>query len=97
MMRGALDVVKREERIGKLARGYDFLLRVSTDLTRYPILPFDKVAEEIYQAMPALVKRIGARDCQIAAIAIALGFTVVSRNTRDFQRIPQLKFEDWTI
>lgn len=54
MMRGALDVVKREERIGKLVRGYDFLLRISQDLTQYPILPFDAQAERIYQAMPRL-------------------------------------------
>jgi tRNA(fMet)-specific endonuclease VapC len=46
--------------------------------------------------MPAPIKRIGARDCQIAAIAISLGFTVITRNTRDFQRIPDVKFEDWT-
>ena len=95
-MSGALDVVKQGERTGKIARGYDFLFNLVNNFNRFQILPFDEDAEKIYQAMSAKTKRLGPKDCQIAALAIARDFTVITRNTRDFQRIPEVKFTDWT-
>ncbi|MGB8536386.1 MAG: type II toxin-antitoxin system VapC family toxin [Acidobacteriaceae bacterium] len=39
---------------------------------------------------------IGANDLFIAAHARALGFTIVTNNTREFSRIPNLKIENWS-
>ena len=36
-------------------------------------------------------------DLRIGAIAIANGMTVLTCNTVDFERIPGLSFEDWTV
>lgn len=38
---------------------------------------------------------IGAMDTLIAAHALALGHTLVTNNTREFQRVPDLKLENW--
>jgi tRNA(fMet)-specific endonuclease VapC len=38
---------------------------------------------------------IGPYDLQIAAIAIANGLTLITHNTREFGRIPELELEDW--
>lgn len=38
---------------------------------------------------------IGPYDMMIAAHAIALGSTLVTDNTREFQRIPKLRIENW--
>lgn len=38
---------------------------------------------------------IGPHDLQIAGIALAHDLTVVTRNTRGFSRVPNLKIEDW--
>jgi tRNA(fMet)-specific endonuclease VapC len=35
-------------------------------------------------------------DLKIAAIALAHTATLVTRNTRDFEKIAGLKIEDWT-
>lgn len=39
---------------------------------------------------------IGPHDLQIASIAVVRGWVLVTNNTREFQRIPGLKIEDWT-
>jgi tRNA(fMet)-specific endonuclease VapC len=39
---------------------------------------------------------IGANDLFIAAHACALGSTIVTNNTREFSRIPNLKIENWS-
>ena len=38
---------------------------------------------------------IGPLDTLIAATALAHGATLVTHNTREFQRVPGLKLEDW--
>ena len=38
---------------------------------------------------------IGKMDLRIAAIALEEDATVITRNLRDFQRVPGLKCENW--
>ena len=40
-------------------------------------------------------KPIGPLDMLIAAHALALDATLITHNTREFQRVPDLKVEDW--
>ena len=62
-------------------------------------LPFDDPAAEIYgQLRTALEKQgklIGPYDLLIAATALAHGVTLVTHNTEEFKRVPDLTLEDW--
>jgi tRNA(fMet)-specific endonuclease VapC len=40
---------------------------------------------------------IGPLDLFIAATALSCGVPLVTNNTREFQRAPDLELEDWTI
>ena len=67
---------------------------------RITVLDFDEVAAERYQQVlrenPLLAKKRLQKDMRIAAIALSLGATVVTRNQRDFSQVPGLLIEDWT-
>ena len=66
---------------------------------RYAVLDFDRAASVQAGAMRALLHTrgtpIGPYDVQIAGIALANNLTVVTRNMREFSRVPQLKVENW--
>jgi tRNA(fMet)-specific endonuclease VapC len=40
---------------------------------------------------------IGANDLFIAAHARSLGLTLVTNNTDEFKRVPNLMLENWTL
>ncbi|MDR1590245.1 MAG: hypothetical protein LBS51_08675 [Oscillospiraceae bacterium] len=40
---------------------------------------------------------IGAYDMQIAAQALKRGLTLVTNNMREFERVPELKSENWAV
>ncbi|HEV8353377.1 MAG TPA: type II toxin-antitoxin system VapC family toxin [bacterium] len=63
------------------------------------VLPFDRAAAERYGALRARLEETGTTvaepDLRIASIALTHDLTVVTGNTRHFQRIPELRVENW--
>jgi tRNA(fMet)-specific endonuclease VapC len=64
------------------------------------VLNFGVAADAQYQKLlrensPLRKNRI-QKDVRIAAIALSVNATVVTRNQRDFSQIPNLVIEDWT-
>ena len=63
------------------------------------IRPFDKQAAVFYgDVRSSLEKRgeaIGGNDLLIAAHALSLGWTLVTKNEREFSRVEGLKIENW--
>lgn len=63
------------------------------------IADFDRAAAQAYGPLRAKLEAagtpIGPLDTQIAAHALALGVTLVSNNTREFNRIPGLLLDNW--
>lgn len=50
---------------------------------------------EIRAALERAGTPIGNNDLWIAAHARALGITLISNNTREFERVPDLRLENW--
>jgi len=68
-------------------------------LAPFTILPFDSedamVAGRIRGALEQHGTPIGPYDVQIAAQALAKGLTVLTHNMKEFQRVLDIKVEDW--
>jgi tRNA(fMet)-specific endonuclease VapC len=67
---------------------------VTTVLSAVPVLPFDldtaRVHARIWADLTAAGNARGAHDLMIAATALVRGWSVVTNNPRDFQRVPGL-------
>lgn len=66
---------------------------------RLPVLPYDATAARIHAELRTQRMQSGQTlpfvDGQIAAIAIAHGATLVTRNTKDFAGLQGLRMVDW--
>ncbi len=67
----------------------------------YVSLPLDDDAAldsgELRDHLATLGKLIGTHDLLIASIARTRGLTLVTHNTAEFSRVPNLLIEDWQI
>lgn len=93
-------VVAAELRYGCAKKGSAKLLeKVESVLRTLPVLPLDSPVDTHYGGIRAELEvagqPIGANDLLIAAHARALGLTLVTGNTKEFQRIGGLKVENW--
>jgi len=63
------------------------------------VLPFDEAALWVYGDLRAELERkgtpIGSQDTMIAAHALSQQSTLVTNNTREFARVPELALENW--
>jgi len=81
----------------EIARAYANLGEAVVRLAGWRILPFTEPAIARVAQLRARRLNVGLMDLRIAAIALESGAVVVTRNRRDFDRIPELSVEDWTI
>jgi tRNA(fMet)-specific endonuclease VapC len=72
-----------------------------TFLNQFVSLPFDDLAATTFGTVRAQLEvrgmPIGAYDLQIAAIALANNLTLVTHNTREFERVDGLQIKDWEV
>lgn len=94
-------IVASELRFGARKRGSEQLTRqLDLVLSAIQVMPFEAPADRLYGKIRVdLEKRgapIGPNDMFIAAQALALDCTLVTRNVREFSRVPGLKVDDWS-
>jgi tRNA(fMet)-specific endonuclease VapC len=85
--------IARSEQPGKRRRQFDTFLAVVS------VLPFDRPAARAAATVRGDLERrglpIGPLDNLIAGVALAHRATLVTRNTREFSRLPNLAIADW--
>jgi tRNA(fMet)-specific endonuclease VapC len=81
----------------KRGLAYRWLADTSHLLSLFQVLPYDDRAQAIFRDLKAQRVRIGTQDLRIGSIALAHEGVVLTRNRRDFERIPGLRVEDWSV
>jgi tRNA(fMet)-specific endonuclease VapC len=74
----------------KLKRHLDIYLGLN-------VLEFTMKAAREFERLRTLRVRIGSMDLKIAAIALTTDATLLTRNLKDFGRVPGLRLENWTV
>lgn len=96
-MYGRLDMIKRAKSKQELVTSYALLRETFNRLCLANILDFNDAAFDTYNELRAAKINIGTQDLRIASIVLSVNATVVTRNRKDFEKIPGLKIADWSI
>jgi len=94
---GAHGFLNQAKNSAGLIRGYELLERLPRDYLAFALLSFDAPSAAIYDHLVSHKLRVGTMDLRLAAIALSRGLTVLSRNVRDFGKVPGLTFQDRTV
>jgi len=93
-------IVAAELRFGAAKEGSPRLAaQLQAILDALDILPFESPADTIYADLRSRLeqagKPIGGNDLLIASQTLALGYTLVTDNEREFARVDELLRENW--
>jgi tRNA(fMet)-specific endonuclease VapC len=79
----------------------DSQAKLENFLSKFPIVDWGQDAAWVYgnvrKVLEAKGQRIGERDLLLACHALALDATMVTNNTREFERVEGLKLENWVV
>ncbi len=96
MRRGRLAMLSRQLPSDERVHAYRKLMETAAFFQSVAVMPFDTACEQKFQELRAQRVRIGTKDLRIAATALMNNVALVTRNRKDFGRVPGLVLEDWT-
>jgi tRNA(fMet)-specific endonuclease VapC len=96
-LRGRLAQVQQARNSIALIHAYKLLHETLMFYLTVSIIDFDEHAAATMDSLRRHKIRIGTLDLRIAAVTLAVGATLVTRNRRDFEQVPELAIEDWSV
>ncbi len=96
-LRGRQEALMKAEDGERLLRAQRLLASTVQHLALFQIVPFEDAAAAEFDRLRQIkgLKKIGRADLLIASIALANRTTLVTRNLKDFQKVPGLQVENW--
>lgn len=96
MIRGRLAVLARRSEGQARVYAYQKFIEAVHFCAVISVVPFSLECETRFQSLRSERVRIGSQDLRIAATALVHELTLVTRNRKDFSRVPGLSIEDWS-
>ena len=96
-LRGRMAAVARHQNGPLHVQAYTNLIASLSLFQSFTIVPFDSACEGRYRHLRGMRLRIGSQDLRIAAIALVNNLILITRNRRDFGRVPGLRIDDWSV
>ena len=94
-MRGWLAEISRHHDPHRQISPYAKLQRQIEIFADWIILPWRAESADLFLNFRRQGVRIGSLDLKIACIALAHNATLLTRNSNDFGRAPELRIENW--
>jgi tRNA(fMet)-specific endonuclease VapC len=94
---GWYTLTRQARRPDEIARAYARLGEAVVRLARWRILPYTESAIARVAQLKTLRLNVRLMDLRIAPVALENHAVVVTRNRRDFDRVPGLIVEDWSL
>jgi len=79
-----------------VVHGYSMFQRLLADFAVAQVVPFDDAAASTFEALRRQKVRVPTIDLRIASSALSRELTLLTRNLRDFRKVPELRLQDWT-
>lgn len=92
---GRQAALRRAKTDAQLAHAYQVFTDNVRTLTGLHVVTFTEPAIRRFRALLTLKLGVSGMDLRIAAIGLEHGATVITRNLRDFGRVPELNCENW--
>jgi tRNA(fMet)-specific endonuclease VapC len=96
-IRGRFHMIRRASSSSELILAYRNLQITFNSLKSFSTLDFSPAASSIYSFLLKQKIKIGTQDLRIAAIALSINGILITRNQRDFAKVPNLVLEDWSV
>ena len=94
-MYGRLSEIKKATSAISLITAYSRLEITLDYFKSVQVLPFDQNSHIFFESLIRQKLRVGTQDLRIAAIALSVNGIVVTRNQKDFGKVPNLQVENW--
>jgi tRNA(fMet)-specific endonuclease VapC len=95
--RGRLDMIRRADSALLRISAYERMRETLLFFRQIPqVFAWSPEAEINHLELKRQRVNIGSQDLRIASIVLAAGGTLVTRNRRDFNKVPGLQIDDWS-
>ena len=95
-LEGRLAQIRKARNSESLELAYKLLKQTFGLFTNLNVLDYDNIANNYLQEFRKAGIRIGTQDLRIASIALANNGILLTRNLRDFEKVPNLVIQDWS-
>lgn len=97
VLQGRFASVMKAEDAEQLLLAQQRLAQSDRQLASFAVLPVDAMAAAGFKRLLGTkgLRRLGRADLLIAAIVLANKATLVTRNRKDFEKVPGLTIENW--
>jgi tRNA(fMet)-specific endonuclease VapC len=94
---GRIAQIRKATTAKALVGAYEKLKQIFALFSDLDILEYNLKADEYFRELRRDGIRIGTLDLRIAAITLAHDGILLSRNIKDFEKVPGLTIQDWSV
>jgi tRNA(fMet)-specific endonuclease VapC len=94
-VQGRLAYIQKAKDLEQREVAYQLLTNTALFFSEFTLINFSQRAQSRFENLKDMRLNVGPNDLSIVAIALENDAAVITRNVRDFARVPNLKIINW--